>query len=64
MTMGTFRIIFGRDSIFIRLPSERVTNMTRFPWYFKDILSDESKPRFSNYKCDGPVFPDYQKKSI
>ncbi|OLQ12517.1 hypothetical protein AK812_SmicGene3591 [Symbiodinium microadriaticum] len=55
-------IVFGRDSIFIRLPSERVTSVTRFPWHLKDILSYESKPRFSNYKRDGPVPPDYQKR--
>ncbi|CAE7826793.1 unnamed protein product, partial [Symbiodinium sp. CCMP2592] len=55
-------IVFGRDSIFIRLPSERVTSVTRFRWHLKDILSDESKPRFSNYKLDGPVPPDYQNR--
>ncbi|CAE7545175.1 unnamed protein product [Symbiodinium pilosum] len=50
------RAIFKRSAFVIftkvywRLPSQQPQNVPRYPYALKDILLDEAKPRFANYK--------------
>ena len=52
-------IVFAKGCIYCRLPSQDVHPVMRMKRVFKDTLVDESKPRFSNYKKNGPPPCDY-----
>ena len=47
-------IVFAKDCIYYRPPSQDVLPVMRMKWVLKDILVDECKPRFNNYKKNGP----------
>ncbi|CAE7833016.1 unnamed protein product [Symbiodinium microadriaticum] len=48
-------MVFTKDSIYYRPPSERPMDVRRHKWALRDILVDECKTRFSNFKKNGPV---------
>ena len=47
-------IVFAKDCTYYRPPSQDVLPVMRMKWVLKDILVDECKPRFNNYKKNGP----------
>ena len=49
---GVF-IVFTKDSIYCRPPSQHVVPVNRHRWALRDILLDECKTRFSNYRKGG-----------
>ena len=53
-------IVFTKDSIYYRPPSEQVISVKNVKWAIKDILLDECTPRFNNYRKDGPPPSDFE----
>ena len=47
-------VIFGKQHITYRLPSEHTIQARRIRWTKADILLDSSKPKLKNYKEGGP----------
>ena len=47
-------IVISKKHIYIRKPSEQEIDVRRMRWSRSDILIPECKPRFSNYRKDGP----------
>ncbi|CAE7370889.1 unnamed protein product [Symbiodinium microadriaticum] len=52
-------IVFAKGCIYYRPPSQDVRPATRVKWILKDISVDECRPRFNNYKKNGPPPCDY-----
>ena len=55
-------LVFSKDYIYFRFPSEQQVSVHRFSFAKHDVLKDTSKPIYSNYKKDGPVPLDFEDK--
>ena len=55
-------IVFTKPAIYYRPPSEQPCQVKHLLWVLKDILEDDCKARFSNYKKDGPPTPDFDRR--
>ena len=53
-------IVFGKNHITFRLPSERETKAYRIRWNKPDILLDTSKPKLKNFKEGGAAPEHYE----
>ncbi|OLQ01407.1 hypothetical protein AK812_SmicGene15849 [Symbiodinium microadriaticum] len=52
-------IVFTKDSIYFRPPSQHEKSVSRQKWALRDILLDDCKHRFNNYKKNGPPPVDF-----
>ena len=55
-------LVFSKDYIYFRFPSEQQVSVHRFCFPKHDVLKDTSRPIYSNYKKDGPVPLDFEDK--
>ena len=52
-------IVFTKDSVYFRPPSQHEKRVSRQKWALRDILLDDCKHRFNNYKKNGPPPVDF-----
>lgn len=56
-------IVFGKEHVYFRVPSEQQISAHRIRWKKVDIILDTSKPTLRNFKEGGPVPADYARRS-